>query len=305
MSGRPRKEMMVLVVMVMMVIVMVGYILPHLYYAVLSGPPSPPPPPTPQGHFKISRTNDNNNSGGGACSKVYFLTSEQQDSRLENVIVSKYSRYDDLWGKVLDGFHSLDPNSSQWFVKADDDTYLVRHNLVALLSGLDAAETHYIGLPLVYSPKDGKPIEFNSGGAGYVLSHSTLRLLQQTTTNKNNIHECQYPGYTSYEDVNMGVCMKALGVAVTDTRDTLGRSRFLPYPPRQLLNSNLEGKSEYAWLQTLSKYPFHFGPEYLSDQAISFHQIRQPVDLYLIHFLIHDLHLLTSVDSRPFHHLPN
>ncbi|KAK4289649.1 hypothetical protein Pmani_037396 [Petrolisthes manimaculis] len=98
----------------------------------------------------------------------------------------------------------------------------------------------------------------------------------------------------------MGLCMKALGVTVRDTRDSLGRARFLPYSPRQLLNSHLEGQEEYAWLQTLSKYPFHFGPEYLSDEAISFHQIREPSDFYLIHFLSHHLQLLTSVDSKPF-----
>lgn len=53
----------------------------------------------------------------------------------------------------MEGFRSLDPNSSLWFVKADDDTYLVKHNLVRLLSRLDASKPHYLGLPLVYSPK--------------------------------------------------------------------------------------------------------------------------------------------------------
>ncbi|KAK4289650.1 hypothetical protein Pmani_037397 [Petrolisthes manimaculis] len=133
-----------------------------------------------------ARTNSGE-GGRGACSKVYFLTSER-DSRLENVIVSKYSSYVDLWGKVLDGFHSLDPNSSHWFMKADDDSYLVGHNLVALLSGLDAAKSHYIGLPLIYSPKNGQPIEFNSGGAARLRSKSLNTSTTSTTTTTRHNH---------------------------------------------------------------------------------------------------------------------
>ncbi|ROT68271.1 putative glycoprotein-N-acetylgalactosamine 3-beta-galactosyltransferase 1-like [Penaeus vannamei] len=123
-----------------------------------------------------------------------------------------------------------------------------------------------------------------SGGAGYVLSSPAVRLLQKTL-----LQECHLPGLTSYEDVNMGACMAALGVETGDTRDSLGRARFLPYPPWVLMREDFQHHQGYSWLQRMSKFPFNFGIEHVSDRAVSFHEVRDPRDFYTLLYLTSDL----------------
>ncbi|XP_045114826.1 glycoprotein-N-acetylgalactosamine 3-beta-galactosyltransferase 1-like [Portunus trituberculatus] len=246
--------------------------------------------------------------GNGAYPKTVFLSSIPDDV-LQNVIShifqgilndlshmpsSVFILYEDLWGKVVDGFLQLNASAADWFLKADDDTFLIYPNLLNLLEHLDPSEALYLGLPLIYRPEEGEEITYMSGGAGYVLSRAALTRLQAA----RDLAYCRYPGHTRYEDVNMGYCMASLGVRAADTRDGLGRPRFLPYPPWRLLQP--EPHPDFAWLVNFSKYKFRFGPESLSDLVITFHEIRDPVDFYLIQYLVNDLRLLPPSASRPF-----
>ncbi|KAK8393563.1 hypothetical protein O3P69_006715 [Scylla paramamosain] len=231
--------------------------------------------------------------GNGACPNTVFL-SFTPDDILQNVIISNFSSYEDLWGKVVDGFLQLNASAADWFMKADDDTFLIYPNLLNLLAHLDPSEALYLGLPLIYRPEGGEEITYMSGGAGYVLSSTALTRLQAAHAPAH----CRYPGHTQYEDVNMGYCMAALGVRAADTRDGLGRPRFLPYPPWRLLQS--EPHPDFAWLVHFSKYKFRFGPESLSDLVVTFHEIRDPVDFYFIQYLVNDLRLLSPGASSPF-----
>ncbi|MPC21626.1 Glycoprotein-N-acetylgalactosamine 3-beta-galactosyltransferase 1 [Portunus trituberculatus] len=189
--------------------------------------------------------------GNGAYPKTVFLSSIPDDV-LQNVIFSHFSSYEDLWGKVVDGFLQLNASAADWFLKADDDTFLIYPNLLNLLEHLDPSEALYLGLPLIYRPEEGEEITYMSGGAGYVLSRAALTRLQAA----RDLAYCRYPGHTRYEDVNMGYCMASLGVRAADTRDGLGRPRFLPYPPWRLLQP--EPHPDFAWLVNFSKYKFRF-----------------------------------------------
>lgn len=63
------------------------------------------------------------------------------------------------------------------------------------------------------------PKGFNAGGAGYVLSRRALTLFARRPRDL-----CRQDG--GDEDVELGRCLERLGVAVGDTGDSLGRSRF-------------------------------------------------------------------------------
>lgn len=55
----------------------------------------------------------------------------------------------------MDGFLRLNTSTADWFLKADDDTFLIYPHLLNLLAPLDPSEALYLGLPLVYRPKVG------------------------------------------------------------------------------------------------------------------------------------------------------
>lgn len=94
--------------------------------------------------------------------------------------------------------------SVNWYLKADDDTYVIMENLKLLLCQYDPSKPVYLGHP-------GKsPIlkkRFNSGGAGYVLSKAAVGVLLNKIT--DHLAVCREDGVM--EDVTIGECLHVFG----------------------------------------------------------------------------------------------
>ena len=117
--------------------------------------------------------------------------------------------------------HHLD--DADWFLKADDDTYVIVENLRYFLSSQNSSKPVYFGHHFKTNVKQG----FFSGGGGYVLSKEALK--RYGLKGSNNSTLCKQDGGS--EDVFMGRCMERLGVKTGNTTDNLGRSRFHCFDP--------------------------------------------------------------------------
>jgi len=111
-------------------------------------------------------------------------------------------------------------NDADWFLKADDDTYVVVENLRYMLNAHAPSEPIYFGHRFHVIVKQG----YNSGGAGYVMSREALRRFGKRTS-----HLCASD--RGAEDVNIGRCLERLRVHAGDSLDRLNRSRFHCFPP--------------------------------------------------------------------------
>lgn len=105
----------------------------------------------------------------------------------------------------------------QWFMKADDDTYIVMENLKLLLSKCDSKKPIYLGHHFKVHLKQG----YMSGGAGYVMSQTALRMLVEDGLNRQ---KCTMDGHD--EDVDVGRCLETVGVRTYSTTDKYGRESF-------------------------------------------------------------------------------
>ena len=171
------------------------------------------------------------------CDTALFMSSEETDFPTVGLNVSEGR--DQLYWKTIRAFqyvhrHHLD--SADWFLKADDDTFVVVENLRRLLSRQDTEQPLYLGRRFHPFVKQG----YMSGGAGYVLSREALRRFVEGFKSEVCTHT------SSIEDLAMGQCLEKVGVRAGDSRDTLQRETFHPFVPEQHLTSKFP-KSFWYW----------------------------------------------------------
>ncbi len=193
------------------------------------------------------------------CNIRLFISSEEDhDFPAVGVGGKEGSKF--LWVKTrrsLEYLYANYANQADWFLKVDDDTYVVMENLRYFLADKDPSEPIYFGRRLQSGINtDG----YMSGGAGYVISK---RGLAQVITKgfPNHPAVCpseefvdSHPGIA--EDRVLGICMQTAGVNAGDSRDAAGRERFHPLEAWELLDPFYLVDPNY-WLWQNSVYPSH------------------------------------------------
>ncbi|KAH9512186.1 Glycoprotein-N-acetylgalactosamine 3-beta-galactosyltransferase 1-B [Bulinus truncatus] len=161
---------------------------------------------------------------GKRCHILLFFSSKD-DPLLPVIGLNVSEGRDHLSAKTLKAFqyvYKLYFDEADWFMKVDDDTFVIPDNLKYFLSDKNPNEPKYYGHHFKAYIENG----YNSGGAGYVLSKEALRRFMENSTLFNGLFEER-----SAEDLEIGKCMEKLGVEVSDSTDSLGRSRFHCFNP--------------------------------------------------------------------------
>ncbi|XP_078285130.1 glycoprotein-N-acetylgalactosamine 3-beta-galactosyltransferase 1-like [Rhinoraja longicauda] len=212
------------------------------------------------------------------CNVILYMSSEENKDFPTVRLDVKEGRNELNW-KTVKAFryifdHHL--NEADWFLKADDDTYVIVDNLRWLLSKYSPDQPIFFGKKFKPFVKQG----FMSGGAGYVLSREAVkRYVNICKTGK-----CCYSAVQ--EDVAISKCLADLNVEAGDSRDTNKRETFHPLTPKHHLLKKYVSKT--SWFRKNSFYPFIEGPGCCSDLTVAFHYI-DPVNMYLLEYLTYHL----------------
>jgi len=130
-------------------------------------------------------------------------------------------------------------NQYDWYLKADDDTFIFYDNLKLFLADKNPK------LPITF----GRDFQINggyhSGGAGYLLSNEALK--RMATRLIRNYTSCRFSGY---EDVDVGECWRKSNVTWSKSLDEFNKERFFPRP---ILDFYF-GRTNINWL---NRYGLH------------------------------------------------
>lgn len=184
-----------------------------------------------------------NNTWGKRCNKLVFISSENDDN-LDIITVNVTEEHRYLWDKTKQGLQKIYENydNFDWYLKADDDTWIFMENLRYFLYSYSPSYPIYFGCKLKPYVKQGY-----MSGSSYVMSREAVRRFNEEALTDD--YKC-WNGTEGNEDVEIGKCLQNVGVLAGDSRDELDRWRFLPFTPEGHLR-NLFGKS---WLDNASYY---------------------------------------------------
>ncbi|KAK7500814.1 hypothetical protein BaRGS_00008058 [Batillaria attramentaria] len=217
------------------------------------------------------------NTWGKRCNKLLFMSSEW-NSTFPTIGLNVSEGRQHLTAKTMQAFRYVYENhldDADWFMKADDDTYVIVENLRYFLSSYNTEEPIYFGHTFKALVK---PQGYTSGGAGYVLSKEAVRRL---ATRGNNASLCRQDG--GAEDAETGKCLQKLGVKLLPSTDRLGRSRFHCFGPE----AHLQG-SYPKWFLSYDANGARKGMENISDYAVTFHYMG-PSRIYALEYFVYHL----------------
>ncbi|KAH8393633.1 hypothetical protein KR200_008383, partial [Drosophila serrata] len=216
---------------------------------------------------------------GTRCHKLIFM-STKEDKELGAVALNVREGYSNLWGKTrasLEYVYKHHFKDYDWFLKTDDETYVVMENLRAFLYAHSPKSPVYFGNKLRQNVTQSK---ISSGGK-YVLSKAALHKFMKYAFDNSSICSNLNIGF---EDIELGRCMQSVGVVAGDSQDEQGLSRFIPFSP---LHWHKDHRN-YTTSNLMFSYLTQDSNDCCSDSAISFRS-GNAKEFYVLDYIIYNL----------------
>jgi hypothetical protein len=197
-------------------------------------------------------------------------TKTQRDIGAVDLLHKGKEEYNNLWQKVRSMLAFMYDNyldDYDYFLLADDDTFIVMENLRNYLLSIESATGGRDARPLyIGSPVVNGETYYHTGGPGYVLNRSALRFLVEDGLPYYFAH---IVNVRAPEDYYLGAIMTVLHIPIVDTSDASNRERF--FDDLRTLGNDKWAKNSNLLMYRRGKRK---GRDFVSTQSIGFHRIK-------------------------------
>uniref|UniRef100_A0A0K0FPU0 N-acetylgalactosaminide beta-1,3-galactosyltransferase n=1 Tax=Strongyloides venezuelensis TaxID=75913 RepID=A0A0K0FPU0_STRVS len=226
----------------------------------------------------------------------YMYISSVRDPTLPSIALKVKEGKNNLWGKIKYGlryvFNNYYRKPFDWFMLADDDTYVSMTNLRFLLITKNTSLPFHHGYRVKWHHSDGRTVKYVHGGGGDVLSREAFKRLVRHSL--NNPKKCNRKG-NGAGDFELSYCLINVGVRVNDGRDFINRPRFNPTNPLMNLASTYNHKFDKTMFR-LSEGRSKHGIRHMPDYPISYHYL--PGEMMLaIHYLLNIVNVVGKMNT--------
>uniref|UniRef100_A0A0K0FQ06 N-acetylgalactosaminide beta-1,3-galactosyltransferase n=1 Tax=Strongyloides venezuelensis TaxID=75913 RepID=A0A0K0FQ06_STRVS len=172
-------------------------------------------------------------------------------------------------------------NKYDWYIKADDDTYVIMENLRAFLLNEDPSKHGYHGFRMAVGGKSN-PHAYTSGGAGYVMSRRSVKELVE-----KGFGDSKYCRQTdkAFDDLEVGSCLEKLGAIPSTSLDSRDRVLFNGFDPARAVSPAVDAfKKGFIGM---AKFQYNTSMNSVADFPITFHYVRGDMMYAMEYFLYH------------------
>ncbi|CEF62341.1 Glycoprotein-N-acetylgalactosamine 3-beta-galactosyltransferase 1 [Strongyloides ratti] len=172
-----------------------------------------------------------------------------------------------------------------WYLKADDDTYVVMENLRAFLLNENPNKHGYHGFRMAIGGTPD-PHAYNSGGAGYVMSKKSVRdLVEKGLDNPKYCRQID----SAFDDLEIGYCLENLGALPSQSLDCKKRVLFNVLDPPRALSPVIDGFKQ--GFINMAKFKYNPSFDSVADFPITFHYVRGEM-MYALEFLMYHMEVI-------------
>lgn len=236
-----------------------------------------------------------NSTWGSRCTKIVFLTNYQTNET--NVIdIRRGAVNASIESEMIkESFRLIYRNYSDkfdWFLKTEDDTYIVMENLRYLLYAYDPMEPLAFGHLINSSEvKQG----YLANGAGYVLSKAALKRLYEGL---NSTTKCTYLNGNEAlpnDDLHIGKCLEEMRVLAVDSRENKTKERFFNV---QLGAFFLPNETRELPFPAYEDYKIDHHLNDSSNYSIAFHKLSAN-QMHVMEFLVYQIRVYGLPNDTP------
>jgi glycoprotein-N-acetylgalactosamine 3-beta-galactosyltransferase len=179
-------------------------------------------------------------------------------------------------------------NEYDYFYIGGDDVYMIVENMKYYLNKSQFVNANkFIPLYLGRELRQNNYINFNSGGAGYVLNRASIRILYRMLMLENS--PCLPNVLSAMEDVLVAHCLLQLKIKPYPFNYVVGsdgRNIFHPLDPHDSYFSPAT-RLKHGWLPEMAR-AYNTEDRCCSTESITFHYIKSPKHMQCLDYYVYN-----------------